>query len=134
MKLVRDTLSRFVDSGQIAGCAARVIRDGETCFEGCFGYADIERKIKVSDQTIFPIASMTKVITVAGIMRLYEQGLFKLWDPVSEYLPGFKKPTIAVEKPDGGYEIVPYHTSCAEPSIPPIDTWCCPPRWRAAAF
>ncbi len=107
MKLVEDTLSRFVSSGQIAGCAAKVIRNGETCFEGCFGYADIEKKIEITDQTIFPIASMTKVITVAGIMRLYEQGLFKLWDPVSEYLPGFKHPTVALEKPDGTYEIIP---------------------------
>ena len=49
---------------------------------------------------------MSKVITVAGIMQLYEQGLFKLWDPVSKYLPGFKKPKIAKEKPDGSYEIV----------------------------
>ena len=101
MKLVQDTLSRFVSSGQIAGCSAKIIRNGETCFEGCFGYADIEKKIKITDQTIFRIASMSKVITVAGLMRLYEQGLFKLWDLVSEYLPGFKNPTIAKEKPDG---------------------------------
>ena len=107
MKLVRDTLSRFVSSGQIAGCAAKIMRNDDVCFEGCFGYADIEKRIPVSDQTIFPIASMSKVITVVGIMRLYEQGLFKLWDPVSEYLPGFKNPTIALEKPDGTYEIVP---------------------------
>ena len=107
MKLVQETLSRFVSSGQIAGCSARIIRNGETCFDGCFGYADIEKKIPITDQTIFPIASMSKVITVAGIMHLYEQGLFKLWDPVSEYLPGFKNPTIAREKPDGTYEIVP---------------------------
>ena len=107
LNLVGDTLNRFVEEGQIAGCSARIIRKGETLFQGSFGYANLERKIPISESTIFPIASMSKVITVAGIMRLYEQGLFKLWDPVSEYLPGFKHPTIALEKPDGGYEIVP---------------------------
>ena len=107
MNLIQNTLSRFVESGQIAGCAIRVMRDDEVFFEGSFGYADIEKKIPMSSgNTIFPIASMSKVITVAGIMRLYEQGLFKMWDPVSEYLPGFKSPKIAKEKPDGGYEIV----------------------------
>lgn len=107
MELVQNTLSRFVSSGQIAGCAVKIMRNDETCFEGSFGYADIERKIKMSaDNTIFPIASMSKVITVAGIMQLYEQGLFKMWDPVSEYLPGFRHPKIAREKPDGSYEIV----------------------------
>ena len=107
MHLVQNTLSRFVDAGQIAGCAVKIVREDQTCFEGCFGYADLERKVRMSDTTIFPIASMTKVITVVGLMRLYEQGLFKLWDPVSEYLPGFRNPTVAKELPDGQVEIVP---------------------------
>ena len=106
MKLVQETLSRFVDSGEIAGCAVRIMRKDEVLFEGSFGYADIEKKTEMSSEnTIFAIASMSKVITVAGIMRLYEQGLFKMWDPVSRYLPGFNNPKIALEKPDGSYEI-----------------------------
>ena len=105
-QLIHNTLSRFVDSGEIAGCSARIMRNDEILFEESFGYADIESKLKMSADTIFPIASMSKVITVAGIMQLYEQGLFKLWDPVSQYLPGFKNPKIAKEKPDGSYEIV----------------------------
>ena len=107
MQLLQNTLSRFVSSGQIAGCAVRVLRKDDVLFEGSFGYADIEKKVKMSSEnTIFPIASMSKVITVAGVMQLYEQGLFKMWDPVSEYLPGFKSPKIAKENPDGTYEIV----------------------------
>ncbi len=107
MNLIRNTLSRFVEEGQIAGCAVRIMRNDEVCFEDSFGWADIEKKIKMSaENTIFPIASMSKVVTVAGIMQLYEQGLFKMWDPVSEYLPGFKNPKVAREKPDGTYEIV----------------------------
>jgi len=106
MNLLQNTLSRFVDSGEIAGCAVRVMRNDEVAFEGSFGWADIEKKVKMSSEnTIFAIASMSKVITVAGIMQLYEQGLFKMWDPVSKYLPGFKNPKIAVEKEDGSYEI-----------------------------
>ena len=105
--LIQDTLSRFVDSGEIAGCAVRILKDDKVHFEGSFGYADIGKKVKMSSEnTIFPIASMSKVITVAGIMRLYEQGLFKMWDPVSKYLPGFKNPKVAEEQPDGSYEIV----------------------------
>jgi len=107
MDLVRNTLSRFVTSGQIAGCSVRIMRRDEVCLEEHLGYADIAEKREMSDSTIFPIASMSKVITVAGIMQLYEQGLFKLWDPVSEYLPGFRKPSIAREKADGTYELVP---------------------------
>ena len=106
MKLVQDTLSRFVESGQIAGCGAKIMRDDQICFEGSFGCANIENHTPIGPDTIYPIASMSKVITVAGIMQLYERGLFKLWDNVSEYLPGFKNPKVALEKPDGSYEIV----------------------------
>ena len=71
MELLQNTLSRFVESGQIAGCAVKIIRNDEILFEGSFGYADIEKKIQMSSEnTIFPIASMSKVITVAGIMQL----------------------------------------------------------------
>ena len=107
MELVQNTLSRFVAEGQIAGCAARIMKDDQVCFEGSFGYADIGKGVPISGGTIYPIASMSKVITVAGIMQLYEKGLFKMWDPVSAYLPGFKNPTVAEEKEDGSYELVP---------------------------
>ena len=82
MELVRSTLNRFVSSGQIAGCAVRIMQNDEVRYEGSFGYADIESKVPMrSGDTIFPIASMSKVITVAGIMQLYEQGLFSGQDP-----------------------------------------------------
>ncbi len=106
MRLVHDTLQRFVASRQIAGCSARIIQHDEVLFEGSFGFADLEKGKPVTERTIFPIASMSKVITVAGIMRLYEQGLFKMWDPVSEYLPGFRNPAVAVEGRDGSVELV----------------------------
>ena len=107
MELLQNTLNRFVESGEIAGCVVRVMKDDKLAFEGGFGYADIEKKTKMSpENTIFAIASMSKVVTVAAVMQLYEQGLFKMWDPVSKYLPGFKNPKIAVEKEDGGYELV----------------------------
>ena len=107
MNLLQNTLSRFVSSGDIAGCAVRVMRKNEVLFEGGFGCANIEKKVPMTpENTIFPIASMSKVVTVAGIMQLYEQGLFKMWDPVSEYLPGFKNPKIAKENPDGTVDIV----------------------------
>ena len=88
MKLVQDTLRRFVDEGQIAGCAARIMKDDAVLYEGSFGWADIESKIKMSAaDTIFPIASMSKVITVAGIMRLYEQGLLSCGTPSAHTCP-----------------------------------------------
>ena len=57
MQLVQNTLSRFVDSGQIAGCAVRIMRKDEVCFEGSFGYANIDRKVKVKVNNATQVAS-----------------------------------------------------------------------------
>ena len=50
-QLIHNTLSRFVDSGEIAGCSARIMRNDEVLFEESFGYADIESKLKMSADT-----------------------------------------------------------------------------------
>ncbi len=83
----------------------KILQNDQVRFRGNFGYADREKGVPMSDSTIFPIASMSKVVTVVGIMRLYEEGRFQLWDPVSRYLPGFGSPKVAEEKPDGTCEI-----------------------------
>ena len=49
MELIQNTLRRFVDSGEIAGCAVRVMRNDEVLCEDSFGYADIEKKMKMSE-------------------------------------------------------------------------------------
>ena len=40
--------------------------------------------------TIFRIASMTKPITSVAVMMLYEEGHFRLNEPVSKFIPGFQ--------------------------------------------
>ncbi|MGY9015532.1 MAG: serine hydrolase domain-containing protein, partial [Rhodospirillales bacterium] len=43
---------------------------------------------------IFRIASQSKAITSTGVMMLWEEGLFKLDDPVSKWIPEFKNPQV----------------------------------------
>ena len=43
----------------------------------------------ITDETLFPIWSMSKPITIVAMMTLHEQGLFKWDDPVSKYIPCF---------------------------------------------
>jgi CubicO group peptidase (beta-lactamase class C family) len=44
----------------------------------------------MTDDAIFRIASMTKAVTTVGVMMLYEDGRFKLDDPISNFIPEFK--------------------------------------------
>ncbi|MDR1599578.1 MAG: serine hydrolase [Oscillospiraceae bacterium] len=72
-----------------AGAAVSVIEDGEVVFSGGFGYADIDKGIPMTDDTILPIGSATKAFTAMSAMTLQAEGKLDIDRPVREYLPGF---------------------------------------------
>jgi CubicO group peptidase (beta-lactamase class C family) len=51
-----------------------------------YGMGDIQRGIPLSSETRFRVASISKHVTTIGLMRLYEQGKFKLEDDISDAL------------------------------------------------
>ncbi|MDF2964010.1 MAG: beta-lactamase [Paenibacillus sp.] len=86
-------LKNFMEKGP-AGCACTVVKNGEILYQENLGYADLNKKIKIETDTIYRIYSMTKVVTCAAALMLYEKGLYLLNDPLEEYLPEFKNPTV----------------------------------------
>ena len=84
---ITPALQKLVDEGAIPGGVALIVRHGKVAYCAAFGYRDIERKIPMTENTIFAIASMTKPITAVAAMRLVEQGKLSLDDPVSKYIP-----------------------------------------------
>ncbi len=73
-----------------AGANIAVHQNGECLFSYNAGYADLASGKKVSDDTIFRIYSMSKVVTCAAALQLFEQGKYLLNDPIEEYIPAFK--------------------------------------------
>lgn len=71
----------------IPGLSVCIIKEDSLVWHQAYGYADVERKIPVTDSTIFDLASISKVITGTAIMQLYERGLLNLDDDVNKYLP-----------------------------------------------
>jgi CubicO group peptidase (beta-lactamase class C family) len=86
----------FVDDNRLGGAVALVLRDGKPVYEKAFGWADKEAGRKMTTDTIFRIASQTKAVTSAAVMSLVEEGKIALNDPVSRYIPGFGKTTVAM--------------------------------------
>ncbi|WP_116107837.1 serine hydrolase [Lewinella sp. IMCC34191] len=86
---IDSTLSGFVRDGDIAGISALIYEKGEEKYFGAFGDADRERDVPMDRNTIVQIYSMTKPITGVALMQLYEQGKFKLDDPLADHLPEF---------------------------------------------
>lgn len=82
-------LQNAIDENQIPGAAALVARDGKIVYYKAFGMADNQAGRTLERDDIFRIASQTKAITSTAVMMLWEQGLFRLDDPVLEYLPVF---------------------------------------------
>lgn len=97
MARIDNIINKSIRDGEIPGAVALILRKGKIVLYNKYGYADIGTKKKMELDAIFRIASMTKPITVAGVMILYERGYFLLNDPVSEILPEFKNPRILVD-------------------------------------
>ncbi len=87
------------------GCA--VARDGEILFEEYHGYADKEKQIPITADSVYRQFSTTKVSVCTGAMTLFEKGKFLLNDPISEYFPEWKDTQVAVTNEDGTVTIRP---------------------------
>ncbi len=64
--------------------------EGQTLrFAQGFGYADRERRIPATADTVYQVGSISKVITAAAVMQLVAQGKMNLDRPIQQYLPDF---------------------------------------------
>lgn len=91
-------MQKYIDARIIPGVLTVVARHSRIVHFESSGMMDIEAKKPMANDTIFRIMSMTKPIACVGLMMLYEEGHFLLDQPISRYLPYFKK--MVVKKKD----------------------------------
>ena len=84
---LRRYLQRQVDIIKTPGIAAAVVRGDQVVWSAGAGWADIERGIPTTRDTVFQLASVSKTVTCAGIMTLVEDGVLDLDADVNRYLP-----------------------------------------------
>ena len=78
-----------VAQSDIPGLVALVARNGKIVYHKAFGMADNQSERKLKRDDIFRIASQTKAITSTAVMMLWEEGKFRMDDPISKYIPAF---------------------------------------------
>lgn len=78
---------RYVEPGRIPCAQLIVARRGETVHQSVLGQQDPERGVRLADDTVFRIYSMTKPVTSVALMSLVEEGLIALDDPVARHIP-----------------------------------------------
>ncbi len=97
---IKAAFEQDVQQGSIPGAVALVARRGKPVYLEAFGYSDREQGLTMSVDSIFRIASMTKPMVSVAVMMLVEEGLVRLVNPVSVYLPALKGLQVGVEATD----------------------------------
>lgn len=72
-----------------AAISAALVADGKILWTLELGYSDPAAKTPVTQETMFGIGSVSKVITAAAVMKLVDQGLVRLDEPLTAYLRDF---------------------------------------------
>ncbi|GEM_PF-193117 len=76
-----------MNSNNIPGLSACTIKNDSITWRGAFGYANFAENRKVTDSTLFMLASVSKTITGLALLQLWEAGRFELDDDINDYLP-----------------------------------------------
>jgi D-alanyl-D-alanine carboxypeptidase len=79
-------------SGTVPGAAVAIERRGRIIYQKGFGFADLENKVPVRPDALFPIGSITKTMTGLAIQQLVVDGKVDIDAPVSRYLPKIPAP------------------------------------------
>ena len=88
-----EKLTEYLDSltgKESAGSDFAVFKDGEQIYRHMTGFADVENGVKISENTIYPLFSSTKVVTCTAALMLYEQKKFSLDDKLAKFCPEFE--------------------------------------------
>lgn len=83
-----------IDKGVFPGAVTLVARRGVVVHFEAHGFLDARKTTPMSKTALFRLASMTKPITTVAAMMLVEQGVLKLHDPISIWLPELKDPKV----------------------------------------
>ncbi len=73
----------------VPALAVAVAIDGDVVWSEGLGWANVERQVPATAQTLFRVGSVAKVFTAAAVARLVEQGALDLDAPVQRYVPEF---------------------------------------------
>ena len=106
---IRRRLESYVQNGDIAGGSILVRKNGEIVSEEFAGYSDREKGVRVSRDSVFRLASMSKPVIAAGIMLLVQEKKLHIEDPLCLYLPEFSDLSVGMKDENGKIEFAALH-------------------------
>lgn len=116
---VKELLEKWISDNLISGAVILVEKDGKKVCDAQYGYADLEKGIKMDKSSIFRLASMTKPVIAIATMLLVEEGKLDLDAPIEKYIPQFS--SLKVSDKMVGFEDF-YQADPENPSMPKVNT------------
>lgn len=98
--MITQLYKEYAEKNHVPGYAFGVMVDSQLVHSGSGGYADIEKKIPATTQSLFRIASMTKSFTAMALLKLRDEGKLRLDDPVYHYIPEIKNQRLSQDAPE----------------------------------
>lgn len=90
-KRVRDNVERRINediaSGRVGGASVIVKQCGRIVYKGCLGKSNDSGPL--TDKALFRLASLTKPVTTAAILKQIDMGLVSIDDPLEKYIPEY---------------------------------------------
>jgi serine beta-lactamase-like protein LACTB len=86
---LKNALSDIQRRQRNIGLSALVMLDGATVLSENLGFADLEQRVPVTNETRFGVASITKAFTGLSLLKLHEAGRIDLDAPIQRYVPVF---------------------------------------------
>ncbi len=83
-------MAKAVADGRVAGMITLLARHGQIVSEKAYGYRSLATSTPMTRDTIFRLYSMTKPITGVAMMMLFEEGKWRLDDPITRFVPEFR--------------------------------------------
>lgn len=87
-------IDRLIGENDLSG-SVLIAKGKKPVYERVFGFADAKRRVGVSADTRFNMASGSKMFTAIAVAQLVEQGKLSYSDPLSKYFPDFPDPNFA---------------------------------------
>lgn len=100
LERIETALSKEIADGKLPGAVVMVARHGRLAYAKSFGLRDPVAASPMTNDAIFRIYSMTKVLVSVAAMTLVEEGRVQLTDPVSKFLPAFGNLQVSTPKTD----------------------------------
>jgi serine beta-lactamase-like protein LACTB, mitochondrial len=82
-------VSEFLSAHRVPGLSVAIAHEGSVAFDRGYGLADIENQVPATSQTVYRLASISKMLTAVAAMQLVEQSKLDLAAPIQKYVPAF---------------------------------------------